>query len=346
MRPGLHPAVAVIGLALGLSGCAEDWLGHPGQPDQTPASTAWLWSTATQTLVDDTLAGLPPTVVDHAAYVRTPAPASGLLAGLRMRAWADAVAVRPGHEDWRAPYVTRLKEQLEQVAHPVQPVVLTHAVTTPDDRTDRTDGPLTEGTDDWPDDWRVVTSAAEQADRWVHGLMLLGSGQPAGTIWLDLTAIEDFTPALSLATSLASAGRTVLLLGCMRGSEDRLTACIRALRSTPNEARLFLLIDGLGNPLTAPGLLNIALQQIDLFDRMRYASAYPYPAINTNVSLDRLVMAGLLADDDVAPLRAIYAHNPWLFDLVLKRRLKLPGTSLGFSPDVFGPLPTTDEAPA
>ena len=321
MRPGLPPAVAAIALALGLSGCAEDWLGHPGQPDQTPASSAWLWSTATQTLVDDTLAGLPPTVVDHAAYVRTPAPASGLLAGLRMRAWADAVAVRPGHEDWRAPYVTRLKEQLGQVAHPVQPVVLTHAMTTPDDKTDRTDSPLTDGADDWPDDWRVVTSAAEQADRWVHGLMLLG-------------------------TAVACAGRTVLLLGCMRGSEDQLTACIRALRSAPNEARLFLLIDGLGNPLTAPGLLNIALQQIDLFDRMRYASAYPYPAINTNVSLDRLVMAGLLADDDVAPLRAIYAHNPWLFDLVLKRRLKLPGTSLGFSPDVFGALPTTDEAPA
>ncbi|MEC9408029.1 MAG: hypothetical protein VX549_12240 [Pseudomonadota bacterium] len=333
MMHALRTSLLAAGLTCALSGCVDAWLGHPGQPDQTPTSASWQFSDAARTLVDDTVASLPPIVVDHAAYVRRPTGASSLLDGLRQRIWADAVNVKTKPSRWQAPYITRLEEQVRHVPHPVQLVALTHTL------------PTHPASSPWPDAWRLVSSAAEHSDRWVHGLMLLGTGPQADTVWLDLTAIEDHAPALALADSLARAGRTVLLVGCMRGSEDQLMACIRTLRSAPANARLFLLIDGLGNPLTAPGLLNIALQQIDLFGRMRYASAYPYPAINTHVSLDRLVWADLLAADEVAPLREIYAHNPWLFDLVLKRRLKLPGTSLGFTADVFGPLPAAP-APA
>lgn len=308
---------------LGLTGCVEAWLGHPAQPEQTPATAAWRLPPDAQALVDKTLESLPPTVIDHAAYIQRPAPKPGLLAGLKQRIWADAVGVRQFAAPWEAPYVSRLDDQLRAVGHPVNTVALSGA------RTGLT----------WPEQWRVVTDAAEQPDRWVHDPVMLDAGPQAETIWLDLTAIQDNAPALALADSLARAGRTVLLLGCMRGSEEQLMECVRTLRAAPANARLFLLIDGLGNPMSAPSLLNIALQQIDLFDRLRYASAYPYPAINTNISLDRLVWAGLLDPQHVGPLRAIYAHNPWLFDVVLKRQLKLPGTSLGFAGDVFGPLP-------
>ncbi len=84
-----------------------------------------------------------------------------------------------------------------------------------------------------------------------------------------------------------------------------------------------------------PDALNALLQRPDLHDRLVNGSDYPLPAVNAAIHLGPLQRAGFLDPAEVAPLREIYRYNPLAFDYVLKRRLRLPGTTLGFAPSVF-----------
>jgi mannonate dehydratase len=56
-------------------------------------------------------------------------------------------------------------------------------------------------------------------------------------------------------------------------------------------------------------------------------SDYPLVALDPLTSLKKLVAAGLLAAEERAPLRELFEANPLLFDLVLKRRLRLVGSA-------------------
>lgn len=64
------------------------------------------------------------------------------------------------------------------------------------------------------------------------------------------------------------------------------------------------------------------LERDDWHDRLLNGSDYPLPGIAALVSLPALAASGLLPAADVAPLQALRAHNPLLFDFVLKRRLR------------------------
>lgn len=66
----------------------------------------------------------------------------------------------------------------------------------------------------------------------------------------------------------------------------------------------------------------------DWHGRLLNGSDYPLPGIAALVSLPRLVAAGLLDAADAAPLDALRAHNPLLFDFVLKRRLRIGSARL------------------
>ena len=316
--------MVVLGLtALALTGCVEDWLGHPGRGSQTPEAARWALSESAQQLLEESFAGLPETVVDQGAYLTRPAIGSGWWAGLRQAIWADATGVNGrGGGAWRAPYLARFRALTDLPTRPIEVVVLTEQ---PDDST-------------WPAHWRAVAQAPGGEDRWVSGLTLAGGEPQPSRVWVDLTPLNDPDPVLRLGASHAAAGRQVFLLGCMRSDLDRWQACLRTLRESDQDERLYVLVDGLGRLKTASGVLNSVLQQVDLFGRYRYASAYPYAAINTNIWLDELVWAGFIEREDVAPLRELYAYNPWLFDLALKRQLRLPGTDIALTPDVFGPV--------
>ena len=70
--------MVVLGLtALALTGCVEDWLGHPGRGSQTPEAARWALSESAQQLLEESFAGLPETVVDQGAYLTRPAIGSG-----------------------------------------------------------------------------------------------------------------------------------------------------------------------------------------------------------------------------------------------------------------------------
>ncbi|MCP5267205.1 MAG: amidohydrolase [Burkholderiaceae bacterium] len=67
--------------------------------------------------------------------------------------------------------------------------------------------------------------------------------------------------------------------------------------------------------------------------RLLYGSDHPIPGAMPLFSVRELASQGYLADADVDTLRTLRRHNAWLFDLVLKRRLRHRGR--GFAPDVF-----------
>lgn len=63
--------------------------------------------------------------------------------------------------------------------------------------------------------------------------------------------------------------------------------------------------------------------------RLLHGSDHPLPGLKWLTSLPRLRRAGLLAEADEAPLAELREHNPLLFDLALKRSLRLGAARLG-----------------
>jgi hypothetical protein len=85
----------------------------------------------------------------------------------------------------------------------------------------------------------------------------------------------------------------------------------------------------LGKPLTT------ILQREDLHPRLVNGSDYPLPAINFLILTKPLAKQGYITSDERILLKEIYRANPLIFDFVLKRCLKAPGTSKGLPDSVF-----------
>jgi mannonate dehydratase len=71
-----------------------------------------------------------------------------------------------------------------------------------------------------------------------------------------------------------------------------------------------------------PRVVRTLLERTDLHDRLVQGTDWPLPAIRILTSTRRLEQEGLLTPDDVRALREVFAYDPWLFDLVLKRTLR------------------------
>ena len=77
----------------------------------------------------------------------------------------------------------------------------------------------------------------------------------------------------------------------------------------------------IGKPLTT------ILERADLHERLVNGSDYPLPAVNVLIRTKPLVKGGYIEPDERNSLNEIYDYNPLLFDFVLKRTLRLPGTN-------------------
>jgi predicted TIM-barrel fold metal-dependent hydrolase len=77
------------------------------------------------------------------------------------------------------------------------------------------------------------------------------------------------------------------------------------------------------------------LEREDLHERLVNGSDYPLPAVNILIRTRPLVKHGHLTSSEGECLREIYDYNPLLFDFVLKRTLKRPGTSKTLPASVF-----------
>jgi uncharacterized protein len=85
----------------------------------------------------------------------------------------------------------------------------------------------------------------------------------------------------------------------------------------------------IGKPLTT------ILEREDLHERLVNGSDYPLPAINVLLRTRPLVRGAYITAAERELLNEIYDYNPLLFDFVLKRTLKLPGTERRLPASVF-----------
>ena len=85
----------------------------------------------------------------------------------------------------------------------------------------------------------------------------------------------------------------------------------------------------LGKPLTT------ILARTDLHERLVNGSDYPLPAVNVLIRTRPLVTYGYITETEARSLKEIYDYNPLLFDFVLKRAIRLPGTERRLPVGVF-----------
>src|SRR3989441_9123227 len=85
----------------------------------------------------------------------------------------------------------------------------------------------------------------------------------------------------------------------------------------------------IGRPLTT------ILQREDLHERLVNGSDYPLPAVYLLFKNSAPVPQEYITKDERACLNEIYDYNPLLFDFVLKRTIKLPGTQRSLPAQVF-----------
>ncbi len=85
----------------------------------------------------------------------------------------------------------------------------------------------------------------------------------------------------------------------------------------------------LGKPLTT------ILEREDLHERIVNGSDYPLPAVNVLIRTRPLVKHGYITAKESNSLKEIYQYNPLLFDFVLKRIVKRPGTERRLPASVF-----------
>jgi predicted TIM-barrel fold metal-dependent hydrolase len=85
----------------------------------------------------------------------------------------------------------------------------------------------------------------------------------------------------------------------------------------------------IGLPLTT------ILERDDLHERLVNGSDYPLPAVNVLIRTKPLVKSGYINAEERHALNEIYDYNPLLFDFVLKRTIRLPGTDRQLPASLF-----------
>lgn len=85
----------------------------------------------------------------------------------------------------------------------------------------------------------------------------------------------------------------------------------------------------IGHPLTT------ILERDDLHERLVNGSDYPLPAMNVLIRTRPLVKGGYINADERDALNEIYDYNPLLFDFVLKRTIRAPGTNRRLPASLF-----------
>jgi uncharacterized protein len=153
---------------------------------------------------------------------------------------------------------------------------------------------------------------------------------------------HDFGNPLRLRRAL-DAGVRVVVAHCASMGEDR------DLDQGPNGpyvesfslfARIFEKYRNVYGDISAMTQVNRAgpmlvrtLESAEWHARLLNGSDYPLPGVMPVFSVDYLVSLRLLPESSAQVLRDIRAHNPLLFDFVLKRTLRSNGK--GFAPAVF-----------
>lgn len=155
--------------------------------------------------------------------------------------------------------------------------------------------------------------------------------------------VQDYGNPLRLRRAL-DAGVRVVVAHCASMGEDRdldkgaggplidsFELFARMMRETRGTGRLFGDISALTQTNRAGTALARVIRETEWHPRLLNGSDYPLPGLMPIFSVDYIVSLGLL-DASAAPvLTEIRAHNPLLFDFVLKRSVRANGGRLSKS---------------
>lgn len=133
----------------------------------------------------------------------------------------------------------------------------------------------------------------------------------------------------------ASLGTNLDLDRPAAGERDNFDLFLRLMDEQKYEGLLFGEISAMTqfNRLARP--LATMLRRKDLHHRLVNGSDYPLPAINVVIRTRDLVDEGFITGRHRDLLNEIYDFNPLLFDFVLKRVIRAPGTGEAFPPALF-----------
>ncbi|MGH7863606.1 MAG: amidohydrolase family protein, partial [Candidatus Binataceae bacterium] len=156
---------------------------------------------------------------------------------------------------------------------------------------------------------------------------------------------QDFGNPLRLRRALAS-GVRVVVAHCAsmgtdrdidRGEDGPLAPSFelfaRMMEDARYDGRLFGDISAMPQVNRAAPALARVVERTDWHARLLNGSDYPLPGVMPLFSVDYLVSLELIEERAAPVLKAIRAHNPLLFDFVLKRHLRSRGKS--FARSVF-----------
>ncbi|MDP1526948.1 MAG: amidohydrolase family protein [Rhodocyclaceae bacterium] len=96
----------------------------------------------------------------------------------------------------------------------------------------------------------------------------------------------------------------------------------RMMAAPSHQRRLFADISAITLRNRSMSVIRTIIEQDDWHPRLLNGSDYPLPGVMPLFAPAELAKAGLIAEDAVAVLVELHAHNPLLFDFVLKRQLK------------------------
>lgn len=133
----------------------------------------------------------------------------------------------------------------------------------------------------------------------------------------------------------ASAGENEDLDNTQNGKIHNFDLFMRLMDEKKYEELLFADISGVTQFNRMDKALATMLARNDLHSRLVNGSDYPLPAINILIHTGKLVKKGFITKEEQEALNEIYDYNPLLFDFVLKRLVRLPGTKQQFSASVF-----------
>lgn len=176
------------------------------------------------------------------------------------------------------------------------------------------------------------------------GLPLLVHTGEERAVWVEGT--QELGNPLRLRAPLRT-GVTVVALHCASLGEARdldrsdgsarpaFELFLRLCSEREGEGRLFGEVSCVAQVNRDGEVLRELLARAELHPRLLNGSDYPLVAIDPLTSLALLERRGLLEPAERAPLREVFTANPLLFDLVLKRRLRLERPERRFAPEVF-----------
>ncbi|HUN55850.1 MAG TPA: amidohydrolase family protein [Smithella sp.] len=140
----------------------------------------------------------------------------------------------------------------------------------------------------------------------------------------------------------ASSGKNVDLDDPRKRKVHNFDLFMRLMAEKKYEGLLYADISGTTQFNRMNKTLPVLLNRQYIHARLVNGSDYPLPAINVLIHTANFVKKGYITKDEQKALKEIYDYNPLLFDFVLKRTIRKPGSDHGFSPKLFinNPLST------